>query len=384
MSLFQRIKNVFTGQSKQEEEKFEQEEKVLAEEELVEEEQITEIPEERVQKEDQTERFVSTSSEEKEDIQEEVEEVKRFDRGLDKSSKSLKRRLNELLANFRYVDEEFFEDIENMLIESDVGFEATLEISDILREEARIENVRTMEDAEELIVKTLVDIYENSIPPHEGVRLNEEGLSVLLFVGVNGVGKTTTIAKLAHQYIEEGKKVVLAAGDTFRAGAIEQLHVWGERVGADVVSSEIGGDPAAVVFDGIKQAKETGADILMVDTAGRLQNKKNLMLELEKMHRVIQKELPDAPQEVLLVLDATTGQNALIQAKEFKQTTDVTGIVLTKMDGTAKGGIIIAIGKELGLPVKFVGFGEKMEDLRPFDADNFAYGLFSDLIEETV
>ena len=366
MSLFQRIKNVFTGQSKQEEEK------------------IIEIEEDASQEEDQTERFVSTAVEEKEDIQEEIEEVKRFDRGLDKSSKSLKRRINELLANFRYIDEEFFEDIENMLIESDVGFEATLEISDILREEAKIENVRTMEDAEELIVKTLVDIYENSIPPYEGVHLNEEGLSVLLFVGVNGVGKTTTIAKLAHQYIEEGKKVVLAAGDTFRAGAIEQLHVWGDRVGADVVSSEIGGDPAAVVFDGIKQAKETGADILMVDTAGRLQNKKNLMLELEKMHRVIQKELPEAPQEVLLVLDATTGQNALIQAKEFKQTTDVTGIVLTKMDGTAKGGIIIAIGKELGLPVKFVGFGEKMEDLRPFDADNFAYGLFSDLIEETV
>lgn len=383
MSLFQRIKNVFTGQSTQEE-KVEREEAVLAEEEAVEEEQPTETWEETFQQEEQTERFVSTSAEEKEDIQEEVEEVKRFDRGLDKSSKSLKRRLNELLANFRYVDEEFFEDIENMLIESDVGFEATLEISDILREEARIENVRTMEDAEELIVKTLVDIYENTIPPHEGIRLNEEGLSVLLFVGVNGVGKTTTIAKLAHQYIEEGKKVVLAAGDTFRAGAIEQLHVWGDRVGADVVSSEIGGDPAAVVFDGIQQAKETGADILMVDTAGRLQNKKNLMLELEKMHRVIQKELPDAPQEVLLVLDATTGQNALIQAKEFKETTDVTGIVLTKMDGTAKGGIVIAIGKELGLPVKFVGFGEKMEDLRPFDADNFAYGLFSDLIEETV
>lgn len=383
MSLFQRIKNVFTGQSTQEE-KVEREEAVLAEEEAVEEEQPTETWEETFQQEEQTERFVSTSAEEKEDIQEEVEEVKRFDRGLDKSSKSLKRRLNELLANFRYVDEEFFEDIENMLIESDVGFEATLEISDILREEARIENVRTMEDAEELIVKTLVDIYENTIPPYEGIRLNEEGLSVLLFVGVNGVGKTTTIAKLAHQYIEEGKKVVLAAGDTFRAGAIEQLHVWGDRVGADVVSSEIGGDPAAVVFDGIKQAKETGADILMVDTAGRLQNKKNLMLELEKMHRVIQKELPDAPQEVLLVLDATTGQNALIQAKEFKETTDVTGIVLTKMDGTAKGGIVIAIGKELGLPVKFVGFGEKMEDLRPFDADNFAYGLFSDLIEETV
>lgn len=376
MSLFQRIKNVFTGQSKQEEEKVSTEEVALPEEKPLDQEQLA--------AEDQTERFVSSSVEEKEDIQEEVEEVKRFDRGLDKSSKSLKRRINELLANFRYIDEEFFEDIENMLIESDVGFEATLEISDILREEAKIENVRTMEDAEELIVKTLVDIYENSIPPYEGVRLNDQGLSILLFVGVNGVGKTTTIAKLAHQYIQEGKKVVLAAGDTFRAGAIEQLHVWGDRVGADVVSSEIGGDPAAVVFDGIKQAKETDADILMVDTAGRLQNKKNLMLELEKMHRVIQKELPEAPQEVLLVLDATTGQNALIQAKEFKETTDVTGIVLTKMDGTAKGGIIIAIGKELGLPVKFVGFGEKMEDLRPFDADHFAYGLFSDLIEETV
>ena len=213
---------------------------------------------------------------------------------------------------------------------------------------------------------------------------NSTGLTVLLFVGVNGVGKTTTIAKMAHQYINAGKKVMLAAGDTFRAGAIEQLHVWGERVGAEVISSQQGGDPAAVVYDGLEQAKKNGADVLMIDTAGRLQNKKNLMNELEKMKRVVSREVPNAPHETLLVLDATTGQNALNQAKIFKDTTDVTGIVLTKMDGTAKGGIVLAIGKELGIPVKFVGLGETMEDLHKFDTEKFAYGLFRDLLEQTV
>ena len=294
-------------------------------------------------------------------------EAEQYKEGLKKSRRSFTRRLNELFSNFRYEDEEFFEELEDLLIESDVGFEATMYISEVMRYEAKVENIRSMKDAERVLVRTMVDLYGDTNPDYVEFNENSTGLTVLLFVGVNGVGKTTTIAKMAHQYIKAGKKVMLAAGDTFRAGAIEQLHVWGERVGAEVISSQQGGDPAAVVYDGLEQAKKNGADVLMIDTAGRLQNKKNLMNELEKMKRVVSREVPNAPHETLLVLDATTGQNALNQAKIFKDTTDVTGIVLTKMDGTAKGGIVLAIGKELGIPVKFVGLGETMEDLHKFD-----------------
>lgn len=311
-------------------------------------------------------------------------EAEQYKEGLKKSRHSFTRRLNELFSNFRYEDEEFFEELEDLLIESDVGFEATMYISEVMRYEAKVENIRSMKDAERVLVRTMVDLYGDTNPDYVEFNENSTGLTVLLFVGVNGVGKTTTIAKMAHQYIKAGKKVMLAAGDTFRAGAIEQLHVWGERVGAEVISSQQGGDPAAVVYDGLEQAKKNGADVLMIDTAGRLQNKKNLMNELEKMKRVVSREVPDAPHETLLVLDATTGQNALNQAKIFKDTTDVTGIVLTKMDGTAKGGIVLAIGKELGIPVKFVGLGETMEDLHKFDTEKFAYGLFRDLLEQTV
>ncbi|RAN63662.1 signal recognition particle-docking protein FtsY [Dolosigranulum pigrum] len=311
-------------------------------------------------------------------------EAEQYKEGLKKSRRSFTRRLNELFSNFRYEDEEFFEELEDLLIESDVGFEATMYISEVMRYEAKVENIRSMKDAELVLVRTMVDLYGDTNPDYVEFNENSTGLTVLLFVGVNGVGKTTTIAKMAHQYIKAGKKVMLAAGDTFRAGAIEQLHVWGERVGAKVISSQQGGDPAAVVYDGLEQAKKNGADVLMIDTAGRLQNKKNLMNELEKMKRVVSREVPDAPHETLLVLDATTGQNALNQAKIFKDTTDVTGIVLTKMDGTAKGGIVLAIGKELGIPVKFVGLGETMEDLHKFDTEKFAYGLFRDLLEQTV
>lgn len=311
-------------------------------------------------------------------------EAEQYKEGLKKSRRSFTRRLNELFSNFRYEDEEFFEELEDLLIESDVGFEATMYISEVMRYEAKVENIRSMKDAERVLVRTMVDLYGDTNPDYVEFNENPTGLTVLLFVGVNGVGKTTTIAKMAHQYIKAGKKVMLAAGDTFRAGAIEQLHVWGKRVGAEVISSQQGGDPAAVVYDGLEQAKKNGADVLMIDTAGRLQNKKNLMNELEKMKRVVSREVPDAPHETLLVLDATTGQNALNQAKIFKDTTDVTGIVLTKMDGTAKGGIVLAIGKELGIPVKFVGLGETMEDLHKFDTEKFAYSLFRDLLEQTV
>lgn len=303
-----------------------------------------------------------------------------YEEGLKKSRNSFTRRFKELLASFRYEDEEFFEELEDLLIESDVGFEATMEIADVMRHEAKIENIKTVQDAERVLVKTMVDMYEATNPEHVEFHQNPKGPTVVLFVGVNGVGKTTTIAKLAHQLIEDNNKVLLAAGDTFRAGAIEQLQVWGKRVGADVVASKQGADPSSVVYDALKKAKEQQFDYLLVDTAGRLQNKRNLMMELEKMNRVITREIPDAQHETLIVLDATTGQNALIQAKQFKEITDVTGIALTKMDGTAKGGIVLAIGKELGIPVKFVGLGEGMEDLRSFDVEKFAFGLFRDLV----
>lgn len=373
MGLFDRIKNVFTGKSND-----------TAEVEEVKEE-TTKAPE-TPEVSETTEAFepeVPESPEETETLQK-TEETERYDKGLQKSSISLKRRFNELMANFRYIDEDFYDDLEDMLIESDVGYEATLEISDKLRYEAKVQNATTVDETERLIVEILVDMYESYIPNETEINLQEDGLTVILFVGVNGVGKTTTIAKLAHEYIENGKRVMLAAGDTFRAGAIEQLKIWGGRVGAPVVASKQGGDPSAVIYDAIEQAKGNGTDILMVDTAGRLQNKKNLMNELDKMKRVISREIPEAPHEVLLVLDATTGQNALSQAKTFKETTEVTGIALTKMDGTAKGGIVLGIGKELGIPVKFVGLGESMDDLRPFNSSDFAYGLFGDLIEETV
>lgn len=317
-----------------------------------------------------------------EEVEEKVDtqEISSYEEGLEKPRKSFTRRFKEMMANFRYEDEEFFEELEDLLIESDVGFEATMEISDVMRYEAKVENIRTVEDAERVLVKTMIDMYERNNPEHVEFNTNDDGVTVVLFVGVNGVGKTTTIAKLAHQYIEEGKSVMLAAGDTFRAGAIEQLNVWGERVGAEVVSSQQGGDPAAVVYDALEQAKTKQVDYLLVDTAGRLQNKKNLMDELSKMNRVIEREIPGAPHETLLVLDATTGQNALNQAKQFQEVTNVTGIALTKMDGSAKGGIVLAIGKELNIPVKFVGLGESMEDLHPFDSGKFAYGMFKDLV----
>lgn len=339
MSLFDRIKSVFTG----EEEKPKEEEQ-------------------------QTEEI------------EQTEELSTYEEGLEKPRKTFTRRFKEMMANFRYEDEEFFEELEDLLIESDVGFEATMEISDIMRNEARVENIRTVDDAERVLVRTMIDMYERTNPDHVEFYTNEDGLTVLLFIGVNGVGKTTTIAKLAHQLIEEGNSVMLAAGDTFRAGAIEQLEVWGGRVGAEVVSTVQGGDPAAVVYDALDQAKAKDVDYLLVDTAGRLQNKKNLMEELSKMNRIIEREIPGAPHETLLVLDATTGQNALNQAKQFQEVTNITGIALTKMDGTAKGGIVLAIGKELDMPVKFVGLGESMEDLHPFDSEKFAYGLFKDLV----
>lgn len=312
----------------------------------------------------------------------ETETVKKYDRGLEKSRTGFGARLNKFLANFRHVDEDFFDDLEDMLIESDVGYDMAMKLSDELREEVKLQNAKRKQDVSNVIIEKMVELYDEAgQDENPDLTMAKEGPTVIMFVGVNGAGKTTTIGKMAALFKKQGKKVLLAAADTFRAGATEQLDVWAKRDGVDIVTGPENGDPAAVVFDAVKRAKDENYDILFVDTAGRLQNKVNLMNELAKMKRILTREIPDAPHEVLLVLDATTGQNALNQAKLFKESTDVTGIVLTKLDGTARGGIVLAIRNELHLPVKYVGLGEKVDDLQKFDAGDFVYGLFKGLVE---
>ncbi|RXK18962.1 signal recognition particle-docking protein FtsY [Macrococcus sp. DPC7161] len=307
----------------------------------------------------------------------------KFRDGLEKSRENFQNRLNDLLATYRKVDEDFFEALEEMLIQADVGFNTVMDLVESLRMEAKRQNITETSDLREVIVEKIVEIYEQEDDKLQEMNIQEGELTVILMVGVNGVGKTTTIGKLAHRYKAQGKTVMLAAGDTFRAGAIDQLQVWGDRVGVEVIKQKEGSDPAAVMYDAVNAAKNKGVDILICDTAGRLQNKANLMNELEKVKKVLSKAIPNAPHEVLLALDATTGQNALVQAKAFKEVTDVTGIVLTKLDGTAKGGIVLAIRNELHIPVKFVGLGEKLDDLQPFDAESYVYGLFADMIESS-
>lgn len=369
-------------------------EKLVDVEEALEEEPeeiLTEETEEVVVEAPEEESSVVTPLAETTDTQvsEEIEEPKeeqvqeKYEKGLEKTRKTFGQRLNELFANFRSVDEDFFEELEETLIGADVGFDTSLKITEALRQEVKLRNVKKPAQVQNTIIEKMVDLYEEAgINENNAINLQPNGLTVILFVGVNGVGKTTSIGKLAHQYKLEGKKVLMAAADTFRAGAIDQLVVWGERAGVEVVRGNAGGDPAAVVFDAVERAKAEQADVLLVDTAGRLQNKVNLMKELEKIKRVIQREIPDTPHEVLLVVDATTGQNAMTQAKQFKETTDVTGLVLTKLDGTAKGGIVIAIRNELHLPVKLVGLGEGINDLEPFNANDFAMGLFKGLLKD--
>ncbi|MBR7794898.1 signal recognition particle-docking protein FtsY [Agaribacter marinus] len=316
--------------------------------------------------------------------EEETKEVStKYKDGMKKTRQSFSGRINDLIARYRKVDEDFFEELEEVLITADVGVSTVMDLIDELKMEVKRQNIKDSKAVKDVISEKLVEIYYGEDDEHtEHLNLQEEQLSIILVVGVNGAGKTTSIGKLAYQLKQQGKKVVLAAGDTFRAGAIEQLDIWGERAGVDVIKQNEGSDPAAVIFDGIKSAKSRNADVLICDTAGRLQNKVNLMNELAKVKRVIEREVPGAPHEVLLVLDATTGQNALSQAKTFSEATDVSGIVLTKLDGTAKGGIVLAIRHELQLPVKYVGLGEKMEDLQEFDAHAFVYGLFADMLEE--
>lgn len=324
----------------------------------------------------------TTQEEKEQSVEAEVSIGEKFKQGLTKTRNSFTGRVNELVARYRKVDEDFFEELEEILIQADVGFDTVMELIDQLKREVKLRNISDTREVQSVISEKLVEIYQGDDEATSSLNIQEEGLTVILFVGVNGVGKTTTIGKLAHKFKTEGKSVVLAAGDTFRAGAIEQLEVWGERVGVSVIKQGEGSDPAAVMFDAIQAAKARKADILICDTAGRLQNKVNLMKELEKVKRVIEREVPGAPHEVLLALDATTGQNALIQAKTFKEATNVSGIVLTKLDGTAKGGIVLAIRNELAIPVKFVGLGEKMDDLQEFDAEKYVYGLFADIIDK--
>ena len=306
-------------------------------------------------------------------------EQEKYNRTLKKTRTGFAARLNEFFANFRRVDEEFFEELEEMLILSDVGVNVATQLTEDLRYEARLENVKKTEDLQRLIIEKLVDIYEKDDVYKEQINF-QDGLTVMLFVGVNGVGKTTSIGKLAHKYKQEGKKVMLVAADTFRAGAVAQLVEWGRRVDVPVVTGAEKADPASVVFDGMEKALAEGVDVLMIDTAGRLQNKDNLMAELEKIGRIIKRVVPEAPHETLLALDASTGQNALNQAKEFSKITPLTGLVLTKLDGSAKGGVVLAIRQELDIPVKLIGFGEKIDDIGEFHSEEFMQSLLTGLV----
>ncbi len=307
------------------------------------------------------------------------EEVKIYDKGLEKSRNEFVSKLNLLGIKYTKVNEEYFEELEDLLISADIGVKTVMDFIDRLRKRVRSENITDSKYLNEVIVDELFIIYVNNESITDKINMNEAGPTVILMVGVNGVGKTTTIAKLANKYKQDGKKVMMIAGDTFRAGAVEQLKIWADRTESAFYGRE-NTDPAGVIFDGLVKAKEENIDIVLIDTAGRLHNKINLMKELEKINKVIGMQIQGAPHETLLVIDATTGQNGIMQAKAFKEITNITGIVLTKLDGTAKGGIVLAIKEEVNIPVKFVGLGEKMTDLITFDIENYIYGLFKDMI----
>ncbi|HEW5528854.1 TPA: signal recognition particle-docking protein FtsY [Streptococcus pneumoniae] len=348
-------------------------------------EEVEELPNsEEVPEEENTELLETVeenSSEvleaEKPQAEETVQE--KYDRSLKKTRTGFGARLNAFFANFRSVDEEFFEELEELLIMSDVGVQVASNLTEELRYEAKLENAKKPDALRRVIIEKLVELYEKDGNYDESIHF-QDGLTVMLFVGVNGVGKTTSIGKLAHRYKQAGKKVMLVAADTFRAGAVAQLAEWGRRVDVPVVTGPEKADPASVVFDGMERAVAEGIDILMIDTAGRLQNKDNLMAELEKIGRIIKRVVPEAPHETFLALDASTGQNALVQAKEFSKITPLTGIVLTKIDGTARGGVVLAIREELNIPVKLIGFGEKIDDIGEFNSENFMKGLLEGLI----
>ena len=357
-------------------EETDQEEPELEADEL---EQIQETEEALEEENQETEEELASEVVEEESPQVEETVQEKYDRSLKKTRTGFGARLNAFFANFRSVDEEFFEELEELLIMSDVGVQVASNLTEELRYEAKLENAKKPDALRRVIIEKLVELYEKDGNYDEQIHF-QEGLTVMLFVGVNGVGKTTSIGKLAHRYKQAGKKVMLVAADTFRAGAVAQLAEWGRRVDVPVVTGPEKADPASVVFDGMERAVAEGIDILMIDTAGRLQNKDNLMAELEKIGRIIKRVVPEAPHETFLALDASTGQNALVQAKEFSKITPVTGIVLTKIDGTARGGVVLAIREELNIPVKLIGFGEKIDDIGEFNSENFMKGLLEGLI----
>jgi len=348
-------------------------------------EEIEEFPNSEEVPEEENPELLETVEENSSEVLEpetiQVEETvqEKYDRSLKKTRTGFGARLNAFFANFRSVDEEFFEELEELLIMSDVGVQVASNLTEELRYEAKLENAKKPDVLRRVIIEKLVELYEKDGNYDESIHF-QDGLTVMLFVGVNGVGKTTSIGKLAHRYKQAGKKVMLVAADTFRAGAVAQLAEWGRRVDVPVVTGPEKADPASVVFDGMERAVAEGIDILMIDTAGRLQNKDNLMAELEKIGRIIKRVVPEAPHETFLALDASTGQNALVQAKEFSKITPVTGIVLTKIDGTARGGVVLAIREELNIPVKLIGFGEKIDDIGEFNSENFMKGLLEGLI----
>ena len=348
-------------------------------------EEVKEFPNsEEVPEEENTELLETVEENNSEVIEPEIPQAEetvqeKYDRSLKKTRTGFGARLNAFFANFRSVDEEFFEELEELLIMSDVGVQVASNLTEELRYEAKLENAKKPDALRRVIIEKLVELYEKDGNYDESIHF-QDGLTVMLFVGVNGVGKTTSIGKLAHRYKQAGNKVMLVAADTFRAGAVAQLAEWGRRVDVPVVTGPEKADPASVVFDGMERAVAEGIDILMIDTAGRLQNKDNLMAELEKIGRIIKRVVPEAPHETFLALDASTGQNALVQAKEFSKITPLTGIVLTKIDGTARGGVVLAIREELNIPVKLIGFGEKIDDIGEFNSENFMKGLLEGLI----
>ena len=419
MGLFSSIKNLFSKKKEIEEteielpkeneeieevEEFEEEVEQEIEEEEIEQEVEEEVEEEEIVKdidEEEVEEIkqeviyeVKDNKKEKKkkekknkieltqkELIEEKEKIEKYDKGLEKSRKEFVSNLSMLGIKYNKVSEEYFEELEQILIMADIGVNTVFKFMDEIKSRVKKENIVDTKYLNEVIVDELFIIYVNGENLSDKINMAENGPTVILMVGVNGVGKTTTIAKLAYKYKALGKKVMMIAGDTFRAGAVEQLKIWAERTDSLFYGKE-NIDPAGVIYDGLEQAKEANVDIVLVDTAGRLQNKVNLMKELEKINKVIDKIIPSAPHETLLVIDASTGQNGILQAKSFKEITNITGIVLTKMDGTAKGGIVLAIKEEVGLPVKFIGLGEAMTDLETFDIENYIYGLFKDLITD--
>ena len=356
-----------------------------AQEELeLEADELEQIQETEEALEEENQETIESEEELTSEVEEEIPQVEetvqeKYDRSLKKTRTGFGARLNAFFANFRSVDEDFFEELEELLIMSDVGVQVASNLTEELRYEAKLENAKKPDALRRVIIEKLVELYEKDGNYDEQIHF-QDGLTVMLFVGVNGVGKTTSIGKLAHRYKQAGKKVMLVAADTFRAGAVAQLAEWGRRVDVPVVTGPEKADPASVVFDGMERAVAEGIDILMIDTAGRLQNKDNLMAELEKIGRIIKRVVPEAPHETFLALDASTGQNALVQAKEFSKIIPVTGIVLTKIDGTARGGVVLAIREELNIPVKLIGFGEKIDDIGEFNSENFMKGLLEGLI----